>query len=88
MIDVIKAAVANLPSATGRSIEEMWSHLHMESMKIDAMPDGEKKHDARAEHQRAVEKVLSHQFKLSNEARLKRKTPDPVRAAETKGLSV
>jgi len=42
------------------------------------MPDGDKKFDAMAEHRRAVEKTLAHQFALSNAARLKLKYPDPV----------
>jgi hypothetical protein len=57
----------------------MWSDLHEAKMLIDAMPDGDKKHEAIADHQRAVEKTLAHQFKLRNEARLKLKYPDPVR---------
>ena len=71
--------VKNLPSATGKSIEEMWSELHSAKMRIDAMPDSDKKFDAMAEHQRAVEKMLAYQFALRNAARLKMKTPDPVK---------
>ena len=69
--------VRNLPSATGRSIEDMWSDLHEAKMKIHSMPDSEKKFNAMAEHQRAVEKVLAHEFSLMNEARakLERRTP-------------
>jgi hypothetical protein len=64
VIDVVKAAVTKLPSATGRSIEEMWADLHEASMLIDGMDDSDpRKHEARAEHQRAVEKTLAHQFK-------------------------
>jgi hypothetical protein len=70
--------VKNLPSATGRSIEAMWADLHEAKMLIDAMLDGDKKFDAMAEHQRAVEKTLAHQFSLRNEARRKLRTPDPV----------
>ena len=65
-------------SATGRSIEAMWADLHEAKMLIDAMLDGDKKFDAMAEHQRAVEKTLAHQFSLRNEARRKLRTPDPV----------
>jgi hypothetical protein len=65
--------VKNLPSATGRSIDDMWKDLHEASMRIDAMPDGDKKYEARAEHQRAVEKVLAHQIVIRNAARLKAK---------------
>jgi hypothetical protein len=79
VIDVIKSAVVTLPSATGRSIEEMWADLHEAKMLIDGMDDADpRKHEARTEHQRAVEKTLAHQFAL-RKARRKLRTPDPVK---------
>jgi hypothetical protein len=80
--------VKNLPSATGKSIDELWHDLHEVKMLIDAMPDGEKKGEAIAVHQRSVERLLSRQFAVRNAAQLKAKYPDAVKPAETTGLSV
>jgi len=72
--------VAKLPDESGvKSVDEMWEDHHRYAMLVDAMPDGEKKWEARGELRSAAEKILAVQFTIRNAARLNRKPVDPVK---------